>query len=213
MSLDTCYTEVENVKNVYDAIAEHFDVTRYSVWIDVKKFIDSLSKNSYILDAGCGNGKNMYRKDCEFIGGDFCSKFLEITQIKKKEVIQFNTKTIPFRDNTFDSTISIAVLHHIFSKVERINSIKELVRVTKQKGKILISVWGVHKNFQEGDNYIKWELQSKYNGTTEKKVYQRYYYLYTKDELLNDITENISNVIVLNHYSNFNNRFIILEKI
>ena len=140
MSLDTCYTEVENVKKVYDAIAEHFDVTRYSVWIDVKKFIDSLSKNSYILDAGCGNGKNMYRKDCEFIGGDFCSKFLEITQIKKKEVIQFNTKTIPFRDNTFDSTISVAVLHHICSKTQRINSIKELVRVTKPKGKIFISV-------------------------------------------------------------------------
>ena len=137
----------------------------------------------------------------------------ELTSKKKnKEVIQFNTKTIPFRDNTFDSVISIAVLHHICSKIQRINSIKELVRVTKQKGKILISVWGVHKNFQEGDNYIKWELQSKYNGTTEK-VYQRYYYLYTKEELLNDITENISNVIVLNHYSNFNNRFIILEKI
>ena len=205
--------EYENVKKVYDAIADHFDVTRFSVWIDVKKFIDIQPKNSFILDAGCGNGKNMYRDDCEFIGGDFCGKFLEITQKKNKEVIQFNTKTIPFRDNTFDSVISIAVLHHICSKIQRINSIKELVRVTKHKGKILISVWGVHKNFQEGDNYIKWELQSKYNGNTEKKVYQRYYYLYSINELLNDISENIRSVNVLSHYSNFNNRFIILEKI
>ena len=31
--------EYENVKKVYDAIADHFDVTRFSVWIDVKKFM------------------------------------------------------------------------------------------------------------------------------------------------------------------------------
>ena len=206
--------ENDNVKKVYDAIANHFDVTRYSVWIDVKKFIDSLDKNSYILDAGCGNGKNMYRDDCEFIGGDFCRKFLEITQTKNKEVIQFNTKTLPFRDNTFDSTISVAVLHHIYSIEERINSIKELIRVTKSKGRIFISVWGVHKKYNKGDNYIKWELQSKYNCETEsKKIYNRYYYLYDYEELLNDVTENISNVNVITHYSNFNNRFIVLEKI
>ncbi len=204
--------ENENVKKVYDAIANHFDVTRYSVWVDVKKFMDSLDKNSYILDAGCGNGKNMYRNDCEFIGGDFCSKFLEITQEKKKEVIQFNTKTIPFRDNTFDSTISVAVLHHIYSKEERINCIRELIRVTKPKGRIFISVWGVHKKYNKGDNYIRWQLQSKYKCDNEKEIYNRYYYLYDNDELLNNVIDNVSEINVITHYSNFNNRFIILEK-
>ena len=72
--------EYENVKKVYDAIADHFDVTRYSVWIDVKKFLDILPKNSFILDAGCGNGKNMlYRSDCENYGCDFSEKLVEIT--------------------------------------------------------------------------------------------------------------------------------------
>lgn len=205
-----------NVKEVYDAIANHFDVTRYSVWIDVRKFIDSLPKNSLILDAGCGNGKNMYREDCYFIGGDFCNKFLEITKGKTTEngydLVQFNTKQIPIKDNMFDYTISVAVIHHIFSQEQRIKSIEELIRVTKPGGKILISVWGAHKNYNVGDNYIKWELQSKYNSSIDKKMYYRYYYLYDVDELLNDITENISNVIVIKHYSNFNNRFIILCK-
>jgi tRNA (uracil-5-)-methyltransferase TRM9 len=205
-----------NVKRVYDAIANHFDVTRYSVWIDVRKFIDSLDKNSFVLDAGCGNGKNMYREDCYFIGGDFCNKFLEITKSKKIEngydVVQFNTKQIPLKDNMFDYTISVAVIHHISSQEQRIKSIEELIRVTKPGGKIFISVWGAHKNYNVGDNYIKWELQSKYNSSIDNKMYYRYYYLYNDHELLNDITENISNVIVIKHYSNFNNRFIILCK-
>ena len=48
--------EIENVKNVYDQISPHFDITRKSVWPDVEQFVKTFSSNSYVLDAGCGNG-------------------------------------------------------------------------------------------------------------------------------------------------------------
>lgn len=203
--------EKTHVKNVYDVIANHFDATRYNVWIDVKNFINSIPKNSFILDAGCGNGKNMYRRDCHFIGSDFCNNFLEISKKYTKQLVMCNIKNLPFKDNMFDYVISVAVIHHIYDKKDRINAIKELVRVTNKNGKILISAWCAHGNYKEGDNMIKWQLQDKYN-KTEKEVYDRYYYLYKKNELLEDIQINISNVNIDYTVYNFNNSFIVLSK-
>jgi ubiquinone/menaquinone biosynthesis C-methylase UbiE len=205
--------EIENVKKIYDIIYPHFDVTRKSVWIDVQHFVDKFEKNSYVLDAGCGNGKNMYRNDCIFLGGDFCQNFLEIIKVNHHEGIQINIKTLPFRNNTFDYTICIAVLHHIKNKNHQIQAIKELIRVTKKHGKILISVWEAHGNYQKGDNFVKWTLQKKYNKKkTSDTVLNRYYYMYDGNELYNDIVHNIQNVRIEDYKAHFNNRFIIITK-
>jgi tRNA (uracil-5-)-methyltransferase TRM9 len=203
--------ELQNVKNVYDKIAGHFDVTRRTIWFDVKQFVDSFEKNSYVLDAGCGNGKNMYREDCTFIGGDFCNIFLEMIKYKGLECIQLNVKSIPFKNNTFDYTICIAVIHHIKEKDAQIKAIKELIRVTKKYGKILISVWEVHGKYQQGDNFVKWNLQNKYNHGGNETL-NRYYYMFDSTELYFDIIKNIKNIMIENYISNFNNRFIILTK-
>jgi ubiquinone/menaquinone biosynthesis C-methylase UbiE len=203
--------ELQNVKNVYDKIAGHFDVTRRTIWFDVKQFVDSFEKNSYVLDAGCGNGKNMYREDCTFIGGDFCNIFLEMIKSKGLECIQLNVKSIPFKNNTFDYTICIAVIHHIKEKDAQIKAIKELIRVTKKYGKILISVWEVHGKYQQGDNFVKWNLQNKYNHGGNETL-NRYYYMFDSTELYFDIIKNIKNIMIENYISNFNNRFIILTK-
>ena len=61
MMIDDTVLYQKNVVSVYNEIADHFDVTRAYLWKSVKEFINSLDKNSVILDAGCGNGKNMCR--------------------------------------------------------------------------------------------------------------------------------------------------------
>ena len=53
--------EDENVKKVYDTIAEEFDNTRYRPWTCVEEFLNKVPENSVIGDIGCGNGKNMLR--------------------------------------------------------------------------------------------------------------------------------------------------------
>ena len=207
--------ELENVKDVYDIISPHFDVTRTSVWKDVQIFVDSFEKNSYVLDAGCGNGKNMYRKDCMFVGGDFCKNFLEMIKSKNHQGIQINVKFLPFRNNTFDYTLCIAVIHHIKEKYDQIKAIRELIRVTKKRGKILLSVWEAHGKYNKGDNLIKWTLQKKYNknGKNKDTNYNRYYYMFDGNELYNDIIKNIKDVIIESYKSNYNNRFIVLTKL
>ena len=127
--------EKEFVQDVYEEIAEKWDVTHGYPWKGIKEFILQLKPHSNVLDAGCGNGKNMLlRQDCNIIGFDFCQKSIQICKNKNLEVLTANTKYLPFRDNCFDATFSVAVLHHIVEKREDV--IRELIRVTKPNGLI-----------------------------------------------------------------------------
>jgi alkylated DNA repair protein alkB family protein 8 len=70
--------ETKYVKESYNQIAKDFDRTRYNHWGSVKRFINSLPSNSLILDAGCGNGKNMLFENMQFIGCDISEELVKI---------------------------------------------------------------------------------------------------------------------------------------
>ncbi|KAK1347446.1 Alkylated DNA repair protein alkB 8 [Hamiltosporidium tvaerminnensis] len=54
---------------------------------------------------------------------------------------------IPFKNNTYNIIISIAVLHHISTLERRIIFLKEIYRILKYKGICLIGVWSIkHRN-------------------------------------------------------------------
>lgn len=156
------------VKETYDNIADDFNNTRYNVWPCVKEFLDTVDKNSVIGDIGCGNGKNMlYRKDCTNIGCDFSINLIKLCQKKKLNVVQGNILNIPFKDNFFDATICIAVIHHLSTVSKRKKAIQELLRVTKPSGKILILVWAFEqeksskRKFIQQNNLIDWKNSKK----------------------------------------------------
>lgn len=48
---------------------------------------------------------------------------------------------LPVRDQTFDSVISIAVIHHFSTKSLRAKAIGEMHRILKVGGRLLIYVW------------------------------------------------------------------------
>ena len=54
---------------MYDEIAPHFSETRHTPWPKVKHFVENLQPGSFLLDAGCGNGKylNINKKLLEVI--------------------------------------------------------------------------------------------------------------------------------------------------
>ena len=64
---------------------------------------------------------------------------------------------IPFTSNFVDHSISIAVIHHLQEKKERINAIQELIRITKSGGSILIYVWAFNQpeNSKRNANYTE----------------------------------------------------------
>ena len=205
-----------DVKTCYDNIANDFSDTRITVWNKVKIFLDEIPGNSLVGDIGCGNGKNMlYRKD-ELIyrGIDLCPKFVQICKDRQLDVIEGNILNIPFSDNIFDYVICIAVIHHFKKRSDRINAIKELLRITKINGEILIYVW----SFNQYEPNEKRKFKSKdemvpfYNKSTNE-TFLRYYHLYDMSELIEEINDTQMNFIIKKSFNDKNNECVIITKL
>ena len=179
MSIEEMY-----VKNVYNTIASEFDTTRYRPWTCVEEFLNTIPKGSIIGDIGCGNGKNMlYRKDCLNYGCDFSESLVNICLQKNLNVICGDILDIPYKNDSFDYTICIAVLHHLSTVEKRKKAIEELERVTKKGGKILVLVWAFE---QEEQSRIKFTTQENFVDWRDKQqnlLGKRYYYVFQKNEL------------------------------
>ena len=210
----------QDSKHIYSKISKEFSRTRWNVWPNVGKFIDNFEINSFNGDIGCGNGKNMLhakdRKDIKFIGMDICEELLKICKSKNLEVINGDILRIPFQDNYFDNIICIAVIHHFKNRSDRIRAIQELIRITKNKGKILIYVWALEqpeksiRKFTQQDNLVP--FQSRESG-----IYHRFYHIYKSGELEQEVIEATQELTdlngkIINSYYDNGNWCIILEK-
>lgn len=170
----------DQVKDFYNQNYKRFDTSRYSVWLEVKKFFEKIPTEIKVLDAGCGNGKNMIylqNKGISVKGIDFSEKLLQICRNKNLDVEEADIRQLPFPDNSFDYVISIAVIHHLSKESDRHKAIKEMLRVCKPGGKVLFSTWALEQpctsrfSFDLGDNFVKWEDT------------KRYYYIYDKENI------------------------------
>ena len=204
----TSKIELEYVKQIYEYIASEFNVTRAYKWSWISNFISSFPKGSLIYDIGCGSGRNMDYEDYRFIGFDNCESFIELCRNKDLKVYYSEITDIKIRDNSADAIICIATFHHLSTHDNRIKALKELKRVVKPNGKIMLSVWAKEQpkktriTFDKyGDNIVFW-----------KKKYPRYYYIFELEEiklLFNDVELNIDKEF----YDCGNNVFILSKKI
>ena len=176
--------ETEYVTDVYNKIGGHFDVTRVNHWTWITDFISKLPNDSYILDNGCGNGRNMTYPNHRFKGIDSAKTFIDICIKKGLDCELGDICHLPFEDNTFDAILCIATFHHLSSPKRRLQTLNEMYRVLKPGGKVLLSVWSiiqppktrrVFKSF--GDTIVPWMNSNK------SEIYKRYYYIFELDEI------------------------------
>jgi alkylated DNA repair protein alkB family protein 8 len=191
----------EFVFDVYDKIAPHFSHTRYKMWPKVADFVSRQTQGSFLMDTGCGNGKNlMSASHLVRFASDRSMPFCEMARSNGKcDVIQSDiAKDIgkAFRPSLFDAVIAIAVIHHIPNLEGRINALREIHRLLKNGGRALIYVWAMEqkkgtigaRTFESQDIYVPWNLQSKYlkpdEGVPEGHIVplKRYYHVFTEDE-------------------------------
>ena len=202
--------EKRYVHESYDKIPELFDNTRQYTWPKVREFSKSLKTNSLILDAGCGNGRNLnIRKDCHYIGSDVTPGLINISR-KKAECVLCNVLKMPFKDNSFDAVLSIAVIHHLSTEYRRIQAIREMTRVLKIGGKMLIYVWAKEQprfqKYSQQDIMVPWKCRK-----TGKKICDRYYHTYIKDELETSIN-NINGLCIIESGNQCYNWYCIVKK-
>ena len=115
-----------------------------------QEIIKSILKNLEIteikdslIDVGCGNGlvlselssyfKNLY-------GCDYCEDMVVIARELNPEakIIQTEANNLPFNNQITEYSLTYSIFHYLPSYQYAVNCIYELIRVTKDKGRILI---------------------------------------------------------------------------
>ncbi|MBN1329542.1 MAG: class I SAM-dependent methyltransferase [Candidatus Heimdallarchaeota archaeon] len=218
--------QATSISQIYDQIAESFDSKRKYPWKEVIKFIDDLSSEDLVLDLGCGNGRHssqLLQRNHSVISSDISFKILQIALQNEfinyrniiAGVVNADGLNLPFHNNSFDTILSIAVIHHLSTETQRVDFLKEIYRTLRPKGTVLISCWlRTHPRFTKKDLekealagkkeiFVPWTMQN------ERKI-NRYYYLYDSEELMKLVTSN-GFKITKNEISN-HNLFLTLTK-
>jgi len=112
------------------------------------------------------------------------------TMIKKGfDTKQCDLKNSNLPDNEYDTIICIAALHHLMDNENQMNALFDMKRILKDDGKLLISVWHPESNFINKEiekhkfQFLDLKMKKvKVTYTLEDKKFDRFYYLFTKDE-------------------------------
>ncbi|XP_062609169.1 uncharacterized protein LOC134270927 [Saccostrea cucullata] len=154
------HLEKNHVYNVYDQIAPKFSEISQKAWPNVRRFLKDLPPGSIVADIGCGSGRYLHinSKVVKF-GVDICSPLVENARSKGHEVLVADNMSLPFRDGVFDAIISIGVIHHFSSQSRRLQAVKEMCRLLRPGGQVMIYVWAFeqkHRRFKTQDVLIPW---------------------------------------------------------
>jgi len=240
---------LEKVKNDYNTISSHFNITRQSDWKEFdlfKKYILEylfLKPRNYklrILDIGCGNGRfvNFLKSldiNYEYVGIDNSEGQInealnngEANRVHKENTIHFEIGEIlnlsNFKEEEFDMVFCIAVFHHLPSKETRNIALKNIYKILKKEGMLMMTSWNLFQlkyiKYLFDINKYKSATQKSINNIKEKKfnllesfnfnlqdtfipwknekgevISKRYYYAFNKIELRNLFVKNSFEVI------------------
>ncbi|KAK4328808.1 hypothetical protein Pmani_000804 [Petrolisthes manimaculis] len=148
------------VHDVYDQISVHFSGARYRAWPRVRQFLADLEPGAFVADVGCGNGKYLHiNQQIVKVGVDRCLNLATTARERGHEVTLSDTLALPFRDECVDAALSIAVIHHLATTERRVRALRELARVLKIGGRLMITVWAMeqrHRKFESQDVLVPW---------------------------------------------------------
>jgi len=134
----------------YNLIAEDFSNTRSFVPQEIQEWIlKFILPGDKILDLGCGNGRffEVFKNiEIDYFGVDISEKLIEIAKSKYSQgkFIVSPALNLPFPEDFFDKVINFAVFHHIPSEEFRLQFLKEIKRVLKPKGLLVLTIWNLN---------------------------------------------------------------------
>lgn len=138
----------------------------------IKEFMFEFAAGSLLLDVGCGDGKYVsINPNVVTIGLERCcdwfTKHDDTTGSHASQYLLADVTQIPFADRTFDGLLCCGVLHHISTTERRIKALREMSRLLKIGGKVLITVWAFEgRELESQDVLIKWQR----SGTTKEHI-------------------------------------------
>ena len=141
---------IVNYYNDYDEDSRLIkNKTHMIEYITTTKYIEKyLKKGDRILEVGAGTGRysiNYAQKGYQVDSVELVNKNLEI--LKSKITKEMNIKAIQgnclnlnmYKENTFDITLVLGPMYHLYEEEDINKAIKEVIRVTKPGGKIFLA--------------------------------------------------------------------------
>lgn len=136
----------------FNQIAAEYHSRRHSPWTECITPLTELRRNSVILDIGAGTGRQtiaITREEFNVVAVDFAVNMLK--QLSKRasnlnldsriSAVASDIVALPFRVGAFDGIEIVAALHHVPSRRLRASVVREINRVTKVGGQVVVSVW------------------------------------------------------------------------
>ncbi len=137
------------------------------------QFVTELPAGSLLADIGCGNGKYLgINPNIKAVGCDMSTGLVNICQSRGYDAVVGNVLDIPFKSDTYDAVICVAVLPHLATFARRVAACRELVRILRPGGRLLVTAWALEQNesskrvFEGQDVYVPWVTQASAAGTT-----------------------------------------------
>lgn len=179
-------------KKAHDIIYKFYNLKHDEIYNDyeqkrINRLLQRITKNVNtkkvnVLDYGAGTGNlslKFLRLGCYVTALDLSRNELDFLKKlagdnKKLQTKVFDGGKIPFPDNSFDVVASYSVLHHV---PDYLGTIKEMIRVTKKGGLIVIE-------HEASEN--KWSndpLLNEYKRLTKKSLISHIAQLYKTKEL------------------------------
>ncbi len=104
-------------------------------------FSKDLPPNAKILEAGCGSGEGLTSFEGKFaVGLDLSKEAINLSRKKQcTNLVVGDNFNLPFKDDAFDFVYNSGVIEH-FKYPKNLEMVREMKRVTKRKGRLLILV-------------------------------------------------------------------------
>lgn len=193
---------IDQNKETYSEIASHFAETRKHAWKEMEDFLEYVEPGMKILDIGFGSGRTfelLKDKNIKYTGIDNAPGFVDLVNKKYGtgdgvEFLEMDMTCLDFEDENFDLIFAIASFHHIPTVELRLRTLKEMHRVLKSGGYVLMTNWNLFqkkylgqvlrfglahgflsKTYTFGDVDIPW--------VSKESVFLRYYHAFRLGEL------------------------------
>ncbi len=188
-------------KEDYNRIAFRFAKKREWISPDILALKKYVSKGEKILDLGCGNGrlKKILGQEIYYFGLDVSKELINIAKKLYPGIRCAPTDPLSFNleNNSFDKVFCLSVLHHIPSKKFRKDFLKEIGRILKPEGQLILTVWDLRSSDKAKRLLLKYTLlkligKSKldfrdifypWKDNKEKVLAQRYVHIFSLREL------------------------------
>ncbi|HEX9664488.1 MAG TPA: class I SAM-dependent methyltransferase, partial [Patescibacteria group bacterium] len=158
MNQTTAEKLVKKVKDDYVRIADEFSESRSSLWPEMTDFLTYIKDGDQILDLGCGNGRlcQLFRdKKISYLGidnspeliADASQKFTNYQskcQFEVGDILNISQQST-VNSQQYNVIFMIAVLQHIPSKKLQLKVLRDVNKLLKKDGYLIMTNWNLYR--------------------------------------------------------------------